>query len=469
MGMNKKIGALISAVWMAGLWLGSGCSPSDEAKDAPAPVLPQASPEASAPRTLTCSGLWTSRTWWIDSLYPWVEEFRYAHPNVDVVIHPENTDWNLEADKIVGMIQTGDFTTDVVRMNTYVYRIVSNRLNDPEWGKKHLHDFLNEPDFVQLHRPKLVEWTQNRGRCGGIWPGPYLETKYACVWYNQALGNRMGIRPDALQLSRDDLLDAARKLHVYNQTAEQKVGLFGLCDSGRSAYRLLRRLFVSALVDGAGNLPPEDAAVLRKEALRSALVFMEQLSAYDVFSRAEKTQDDLGLFVREKTLFFPAYTDRYFEMEAANGPEWMEHALLLESPMLKPTNFAFGEFEHTWAVMENSPDCALGVEFLKHIAKAQSVSEAVEGSLLQSGLRSSFFATRKKNRPLDTYINYMIKQYQDNVYEAYVEALKFWPETKPAFQKNVFLRNELNGILLRQNSAEEILEKILPESPSSTL
>ncbi len=459
----KKTGSLFPAFWMAGLWLGSGCSPSDEA---PLPQAPRAAPTASVavqPRTLTCSGLWTSRPWWMRSLRLWVEEFRYAHPKVDVTIHDEHTNWKLEADKIAEMILSGDFTTDVVRMNTQVYRQVGILLKDPAWGKKHLHDFSTEPDFVQLHRPKLVEWTKKRGRCGGIWPGPYLETKYACIWYNRELGERIGFRPSSLQLTCEEWIEAARKLQIYNQTADQNIGLFGLCDSGRSSYRLLRRLFVSALVDDSGRLPATVPAVSRNAALRSALEFFEQLAAYGVFFRADQGRVDLDLFINEEVLFFPSYTDRFFEMEAAKGEEWMQHAVLLESPVQKPVSFAYGEFEHTWAVMKNGPNRDLGVDFLKYVARAQTASEAEEGSLLHSGLRGSFFASKKRNCPFDTYINSMIKTYQDNVYEAYVEALNFWPETKLRYQGNVVLRNEIFDILLRGVTADEICEMILKE------
>ncbi len=382
------------------------------------------------------------------------------NPDAEVVFSKMDTGTDREAaDEICRMIETGQFTKDIVRMNTYIYRDVAQKLNDWEWGRKHLHDFLEEPDFIELYRPKLVEWTKDRGRCGGIWPGPYLETKYACIWFNAELGEKVGFVPEGMQLSMEDLLSAAQKLHEYNRIAEKKIGLFGLCNANRSTYRILRRLFTSGLVDEDGNLLPPDEAPCR-ESLRETLRYFEKLAAFDAFFLCPDKRDDIELFMNEEVLFLPSYTERYFSMLDRNGAEWLEHIQLLESPQLKPTNFAFGEFEHSWAVMENGPNRDLGAAFLKHIAKSQMQAESMEGAKLQSGLRGSFFAELQTKSHFNTYISYMIEKYQDNMHEAYVESARYWPTSNPPYN-SPFIKELLYGILLDGLSADEAYGKII--------
>lgn len=421
-------------------------------------AAPRATDAESPKRVVTCSSIWNNATGQAHLFDHWLNEFYYVYPEAEIVICPDDGN---EAQMISQMIQTGIIFRDIVRIDTGIYQAVSKILNDPDWGRKYLHDFLQEPNFIRLYRPKLVEWTQNRGRIGGIWPGPYLETKYACIWYNARLGEKIGFKPSSMQLSTDELLSAAQKLQAYNQTSAQKIGLFSMTKVGRSTYRLLRRLYTSALADPQGNLPPMNQAP-RESSLYETLQYFEKLSAFNVHFKSNTYREDIDLFMNNEVLFYPSYTQDYFTLLEANGPTWMKEILLLESPHLKPTHFAFGEFEHSWAVMKNSPNRDLAVAFLKSIPKAQAQAESLEGSMLQSGLRGSFFSTENEGGPYEKYLRYMITKYQDNMYESFVESKRYWPQKKQPYHMPT-IQPLLYDILLHGRTADQTYTTIMTD------
>jgi disulfide oxidoreductase YuzD len=467
---TRSFNRLYSITLLLLLFTATACR--DQAKQPPqasptlqATAAPTDTAEKGSPRTLTCSKLTTSQSWWEETLERRIEEYKYMHPNTEVLIHIASDDNESEAKRIADMINSGKFMTDLVRMNDHIHRHVSNYLNDPEWARKHLYDFFTDPDFIQLHRPRLVEWTRTQSRTGGIWPGPYLEAVYACVWFNQQLGDQINFHPSFPQLTCDELLEAAEKLHRYNQTAPEKIGLFGLCDRSTSTYRLFQRLYVSCLVDEKGELLPPEKTVNREEAVLEVLRFFEQLAKYDLFFRTTGNKhSNQSLFTQEKVLFYFSYSDRFFAMKQKNGAEWMQRALLLESPTLHPVNFAYGSFEHSWAVMKNSPNSDIAIDFLKHIAVAHTLSEASEGSVSRSGLRGSFFEAAKQNvSPFNAYTEYMINRYQDNIHKAYVEAARRLPALDyDNIYDAIMLHDLLYDMLLNKTPAQEAFDRVYP-------
>lgn len=449
------VGLLALALLLAGCW-----------RDQPEVLSPETLESVSAKREgLICTGIWGGYPWAVQLVNEMSASFIAQHPGVriDMVydgapgeeLNPER-----EAERIVKMVLSGVFDRDVVGISPKIYALVGEALDDPKWGVSHLVDFAEE-GILESHIEPIRNRTAIR-RVGGMVPGPYIQGSYFSVFYNEALGERLGLDVGGEALSFDRLLLLAEQVQEYNKSSDLPVSL--LLNSGHSHLILFRSLLLSAVEDAeGGNLPKGRLGQSRRdESLLKTFQAFEALGKRRALLAKKKVrwgEVDAALpFLSARILFMFARSDAYTQAVAKDSTGHMASVRLLELPVFQPMQAGQAVFEPSWAVMKYSPNRGLAVEWMKYWCRPERASEWARLSGNPTGLLGSDDdpAVRADFLPFH---GYMHEKYGDRLVDPSGLLIRYWgaQSGELGFKS---LWPLLEGLLRGNMSAADALDEI---------
>lgn len=373
-----------------GAWgvLGTACS--REKESAPEDTAQVAI--AAEAQSLRWLGHWKGEGRREDMVRQILGEFLYAHPDVDVSfafsadVLPEKSQIAM-GHYIADMIRSGNIEWDVVWFDPMVYRTVAKDLDDWNWGQKHLVDFSKDEQMLSRHREDLVTGPDAHQFTAGMMPGPYIEGFYYSIWYNQELAEKIGIQVREEGMTENDLLDYARQLQVYNETADEPVALF--LDYGN--YISTHRLFVSLMLSARESL---EAPTGEDAALQRTRDYFETL--HELYSSKRIILDDdwptlARALLDGEALFFMDATWRYTSLEMLD-PEGLKKLRLAQMPTFADgVREVIGGYISTWAVLKNAPGRDAGIELLRYWSRPEIAEQWVREMKCPSGLEGNLY------------------------------------------------------------------------------
>lgn len=381
-------------------------------------ATPAASEEQAAPVVLNWIGHWKDEDLREDLVYEVKREFEFLHPGVKLNLvfnrdleGPDPAYKRRAAEAIVRMIQTEDITWDIVYLDIAVYEHVAEMLGDPEWVEKHIVDFSRVPGFLASQKSFIVEDARYREKIGGILTGPFIEGYIQNMWYNADVAAKTGLAVKERGMTLDDLLEYARLLRDYNREHGTPIRLVKLSSWNRIDL-LFENLFKSQFPDFESAVAVEFNEEKREAFLRTLTAF-ERLSefgpvmnsgweslTFNDFKRQFLFDDD-ALFIMAGTFMYSNFRGLDVEKSRKMRP--------LENPVMGMPNGLIGDFTPTFAVMKNSDNRDLAVDFLMSWATPKVAEKWVRYAKNPTGVRGHL--SEAVSREIDAY---------NDVYERFV-------------------------------------------------
>ena len=347
-------------------------------------------------------------------------DYEFLHPEVsvnlvfDADLPGSEPDHKLRsAQAIVDMITTGRIDWDVVYLDHGVFEHVADRLKDRSWTARHLVDFSQVPGFPASQEPFITADPRYRERTGGILTGPYTESYLMNLWYNTEVAAKTGVRVKERGMTFDDLVACAERLHRYNRehgTAVTfvKLSAFNRTDTlfeslFRSQFDRLRRGRRARLHRGQGAGLPAHARGLR--AARPLPAGREPglagphdrgLAAADARRRRRALHHRGDVHVQPLPRRRPGAGR---EDAARREPRARRHARVL-----------VGDYTPVFAVMKNSPNRDVAVDFLMSWATPKNAERWVRYTKNLTGVRGylSDATSRQVDAFGDVYEKYLV-------------------------------------------------------------
>jgi len=341
---------------------------------------------AAARQTLHWMGHWKGEGQREQLVREVLDDFTFANQDTDVQlvfasdILPEKSVY-AAAEFVADMIHSGNITWDVVWMDHSIYQTIAILLNDPDWGRKHLVDFSEIPDFKKTQKPFLTAGPDVYKQTAGIFIGPYIEGFFYALWYNTAVAEKLGLRICEEEMSADNLLHYAQRVNEYNQTAAVPVSTFADFRLSGSFPRLAYNFFLSS--------PETDDNGKNRQVLDT----FEKLGRLHplLYNTSTNTWTDAArLLAEDKALFLIDPTWRY-SMLQQNMPQLLLKLRLAQMPgYQKQQNYA-GGFIPVWAVMKHSPNRDTAVKLMQFWSRPEIAEKWVRYTKSPTGLAGNLY------------------------------------------------------------------------------
>jgi len=389
-------------------------------------ATPAASEDRAVPIVLNWIGHWKDEDRREDLVYEVKREFEFLHPEVKLNLvfnrdleGPDPAYKRRAAEAIVRMIRTGDVAWDIVYLDVAVYEHVTEMLGDPEWVEKHIVDFSRVPGFLASQKSFIVEDPRYREKIGGILTGPYIEGYIQNMWYNAEVAAKTGLAVKERKMTFDDLLEYARLLRNYNREHGTAIRLVKL-GSWNRVDLLFENLFKSQFPDFESAVAVEYSEEKREAFLRTLMAF-ERLSefgpvvnpgweslTFNDFKQQFLFHDD-ALFIMAGTFMYSNFRGIDMEESRKMRP--------LENPVMGMPNGLTGDFTPTFAVMKNSDNRDLAVDFLMSWATPKIAEKWVRYAKNPTGIRGHLSETVSReigagNDVYERFVRDMAREYE---------------------------------------------------------
>ncbi len=344
--------------------------------------------------TLTWMGHWKDEDKREDLVREFAKDFEFRQPGVkvelvfaaDIIGYKSHND---TGKFIVDMIRSDNIEWDIIWLDHIIYTEIATVLNDPAWGKKHLVDFAQYPDFVAAHKDYITANPIYRANFGGIFVGPYLEGFVSALYYNRDVAERVGVAVPATGMTYNQFRDALEKLHQYNRA--HGTDIRGFLDAhDRPMLRFLFDRLVKCELADIEEVRELKASAEKLAALRKALNAFEELSQYRPVSAAhvaQKWRDTRHLLLDDELLFHPDGTWMYSHWRPMDEGR-LDKIVPAESVAFAAgCNHYNGGYIPTWAVLQNAPNRDLAAEFLRAMATPQQAEKWVRYAKNPTGLK----------------------------------------------------------------------------------
>ena len=199
------------------------------------------------------------------------------------------------ADSILSWVEADSWPFDILVCDRWFYQEIATFLNDPYWGNKHLVDFQHEDWFIEAHKEYVLDSEEYIGGFGGIAPGAFIEGAWDLLFVSSAVEDILNIEVKDYDMTVDDFLLYARRVHEHNQTNENKITF---CASN---YQTIERVLNHMVMSEMAGL--EDASYAQQiQALARVYQKLEELAAYKPTEQYHEYATDREL-KHDQTLF----------------------------------------------------------------------------------------------------------------------------------------------------------------------
>jgi len=290
-----------------------------------------------------------------------------------------------EANFIVKLINSPKPDFDIVWLESGIYNMVSQQLNDPEWGKKYLVDFSQDQKFTDSQKDFIINDSKYRNATGGILIGPYIEGFYFALWYNSEVAKLLGISIKDFGMTSDDFKSYLKAVSEFNNKSTNKIAaIYEASDWVLSEY-LFQNLFDSALKD---SLPTEQST---KYALDKTLREFEEFGKYKPLISSHKTNiwfDTRDLVLDNKALFYVGGTYMYSHWSGIDK-EKMKKMIPVELPSFNKHKKYLGTYTPTFGILKNAPNVENAKKLLVFICKPDNAEKWVRYTKSPTGLKGN--------------------------------------------------------------------------------
>ncbi len=349
-----------------------------------------------------------------------VMEFEFENPNIDVnYSFFQDVGFNSDPDiakKIVEMIQTENYTWDIIIANTGTYGDVAELLNDPDWGEKYLVDFMEIEGFQDTQKSFIID--NYLDEYGGILVGPYIEGFYIMLWYNSDLAEQMDIEIKQYNMTFEDLVSYAQAVYEYNELHGTNIATFYESNSDwRTTEYMFGHLFKSAI----GNytmVKNESFSPLKNQSLLQTFQAMEELSQYDPLLPGHDTRAwyDTRNMSFDGTVLFTVngawMYNHWMDMDENKTNKMMP----AELPTFQQVNFYMGSYIPQFAVLKNAPHKDAAIELMNFISTPEIAEKWIRYTKAPTGIKGHLSTSDVADDQFERFQQVINNKYNGNLH-----------------------------------------------------
>lgn len=278
---------------------------------------------------------------------------------------------------------------DIIRVKDY-YSRVGNYLNDPEWSKKYLVDFSDDPDFKATHQEFLLS-DEYKADNGGMTIGPYNEGFYWAVWYNKELANKMGISVKTFGMTADDFVGYVKQAHEYNLKHNTSIAPIYNARDWLTLDILVNQLFYS-LIGNVDVIKNTKYSPAKLRALEKVLAVFDELGKYESsFKDRSKIGwwPSLSLPLDGECLFYIQGSWMYNIWDNIDAQK-VKRMYPAEIPTMAGVTPCYpGGFKACWAVLKNAKHKEEAIKLLKYWMSPQMSENWVRYTKCPTGIKGN--------------------------------------------------------------------------------
>ncbi len=386
-------------------------------------------------------------------------EFNLLHQDIEIdlefpyqmaKIKPDADAFPYTIDTIKKMVVNNQWPYDIMLCDNFIYERVSKDLNYPDWGKKYLVNFINEPWYIKAHKDGFFKTDRYISVFGGIAPGDYIEGLLDALYVSSETENRLGIKIKRQGMNMDDFYSYATSVVEYNKTHEDKI-TFLWSPHDNDITHFFNQLVMSALGKDAPDSREEAV-----EALRQGYQSLEKLSHVNPLQIYTDLHESRKLY-QDKILFimYPSWISMFWEKSNPNGFKLM-HPCELPSITDKHATSYSGFYNCTFVVPVNAKHRKEAEMFMQFIASEKTAGKWIKYSKCPSGLKNRISYNNFGTDEYTTFANYLAQRYNNNLDMVNLPVLLF------KTSKNIDLKADqvLNGKVTANEALANVLHQV---------
>jgi len=383
-------------------------------------------------------------------------EFRNQGIQVNLKFPQEimgNKSMELEADYIIKLMNSKKPEYDIVWLDDGIYQLVSQKLGDPNWGRKYLVDFAQYPEFISAHKEFIIKDPQYKKQTGGIFAGVFLEGYYYTLWYNKELAGEMGISIKDFGMTFDDFLLYIAAVDAFNKKNSRPISALYEASDWFTTQILFQNLYHSAFESNARSAQDKNLA------LKKTLTAFENLGKYKPLIpsyRTNKWFDTRDIPLNNGCLFYIQGTWMYNHWRGLDK-EGIKKMVPAELPVFKPHDYYLGGYINTFAVLKNSPNLDNAVKLMLFWCRPDIAEKWVRYTKNPTGIEGNITASEIGSDVFERFQRTIIQKYGSRV--GYSKDASFISENaalRLTSKLNESILQLLNGEITSEKAYEQL-------------
>lgn len=329
----------------------------------------------------------------------------------EIVEEYENNNQIVE-DSIISMLKSGNYAWDIIVLTRNSYKVVADKLNDDEWGKKHLVNLEEFDWFRENHIDKVFEVEEYRDGYGGIFPGPIIEGHNYGLWYNIKTAKKLGLEIKQMGMTFDDFLGYCERVNEYNQTSSDTITFLPNRKTNSQVTDIFNSLVLSEL-EIVDNELPDPLKV--KNALKKGLSALEQLSAHNPVNDSVDVDHEVRQSLNGQVLFTEKPSYWYNKCETEDKDKAL-NMIPAELPVFtKSAQFYPGTYQSVWAIFKNGTNKDAALDIMKYFTSNDVAERWLSTTFNPTGLKVKLKASDFGQNEIEKFNDYIDNKYGDNL------------------------------------------------------
>ncbi len=331
----------------------------------------------------------------------------------------------IECDSIAQMVRMNKWPFDILFCDQERYKRVGMLVNDPEWGKKYLVDFSQEPWFINAHKEKFFETGNYINLYGGTLPGPFIEGVISILFVSDEVEKKLGLQIKDLDMTFDDFLSYAKVVYEYNQTHSEKITFLS------TQYQYAIDNLFNQLVTSYHEKSSFSSINESLKAVEQTYKAFEELARYkaiDQYIPYQHLAYDIGQRILfDKQCLFNLQPSWIFMFWKKSNPEGTKKMRPCEIPSFagKKSPYYSGFYQTIFVVPKNSANSEAGKRFIKFLTSTQTADKWVKYAVCPTGMKTSIAYTDFGQNVYEKFFQHLQKKYGNNQIDVNISKLLF--------------------------------------------
>jgi len=373
-------------------------------------------------------------------------EFPYQMAN----IKPTDATYLYTIDTIIKMVRQNKWPYDLMLCDAFLYSAVADSLNNPNWGKDYLVNFIDQPWLKASHKNMFFETNKHTDNYGAIAPGAYIEGVWNLLYVSSEIENRLGIKVKTLDMNLSDFITYAKAVYQYNQNHIDKITFFSTPHE-HGTRPFFNQIVMSALEKDSANNRQEAI-----NALRQAYLAIEKLAPYKPLE-SNLVYDNERTLYHDKILFisYPSWINLLWQKSNPTGAKLM-HPCEFPSIENKKASFYSGLYSAIFVVPKNAKNRKEAELFMQFISSQETAEKWIRYSKCPTGLKSQISYSDFGTDEYTLFSQHISRKYQDKLDEVNLATLLFHSNKSIDFQ----VAKVMNGQITGDEAIKNILKQI---------
>ncbi len=338
-------------------------------------------------------------------------------------------------DSIIKWVGTNTWPYDILVCDKYFYNDVSRLTNNSNWGQTYLVDFKNEKWYKDSHKEYVLATDEYTGNFGGIAPGAFLEGSWNLLFTSSVVEDKLGIKVKNYDMTIDDFIGYAQKVHAYNQSHSDKITF---CATNYATMETVVNQLISSELGASRTADP-------LVALANVYNKLEILSQYLPDKQYHKYSTDREL-KHEDALFHLHLTWVTMFWQRTN-PEGEKKMRPCEYPSMngKTASAYSGTYNCIFVIPKNAKNREAATRLMKFICSVDVAEKWESYSKCPTGLKSRMSMSEFGTDDFSNFSKHLTKKYDNRLVDATMSKNLFGKNLNVNFFTTDVLRGEMTA------------------------